>query len=151
MKHIVTLPEDGLSVSKRQYAGAKSWIRHLTGVDTSKSDGFAFEGPWAKFGASVEVEQGTFFMSYVEDRASTGRIRDRDVELLRVTAEGHLVRVGYWQCGPAAGWALRCRDEIAQILVDAAVPDVAALRAERSRLLARVAEIDAALAAAGPA
>lgn len=151
-KVIITLPGDGLSVSKRQYAGAKSWIKLLTGVDTGKSDGYAFTGTWAKFEAAVEAEPGTFFLAYVEDRSASGRIRAKYVTLYRVTATEGLVTADHWKIpGPGAGWALHCRDDIAGHLADAASPDIAGLLAERARLLEQVTEIDAVLHQAGVA
>jgi hypothetical protein len=149
---IVALPALGLSNSAA--ARSKHWIKRLTGVDTSKSDGYAFTGSWEKFGATVEVPEGTWFLEYIEDVAGSGRLRGRDVVLYQaVTVEGDpavLKRLG-WELGPEAGWALQVRDAIASLVntaPDEAGPDTdpEALRAERERLLVRVREIDQALA-----
>jgi hypothetical protein len=111
-KVIIDLPDDGLSVSKRQYAGAKSWIKLLTGVDVTKSDGYAFEGTFCRFNETIEVPDGTWFLAYVEDKSSTGRLRDREVTLYRVT-DGALNEIAFYRTGFGKGWALRCRDQIA--------------------------------------
>lgn len=113
---IVTLPGNGLSRSK-ELAGAKAWIKQLAGVDRTKTDGFAFTGPWASFGGTVEVEPGTWFLSYIEDRSGSGRLRGRDIRLYRVDDSGELEAVlDKTLAGSAAGWALRVRDEIADLI-----------------------------------
>lgn len=145
-KVIVDLPGDGLSVSKRQYAGAKSWIKILTGVDASKDTGFAFEGSFVRFGETVEVPEGTWFLSYIEDRSSgSGNLRGRDVTLYQVRG-GELAEAGSWQPGAGKGWALRCRDDIAARLAGPAGPDRAALRGEAEQLWRRLRDISTILA-----
>jgi hypothetical protein len=111
---IIELPHDGLSVSKRRL-GAKSWIKLLTGVDTAKSDGYAFTGSFKDFGATVEVTEGTWFLAYVEDRSGSGTLRQRDVWLYRAEA-GTLKQVRYWGLDAGGGWALKVRDEIAGLI-----------------------------------
>lgn len=112
---IIDLPHDGLSTSKRRFAGAKSWIKLLTGVDPSKSDGDAFTGGFRNFGATAEVAEGAYFLAYVEDRSSSGTLRQRDVWLYRAEG-GTLKLVKYWGLDAGGGWALKVRDEIAELI-----------------------------------
>ncbi|HET8684960.1 MAG TPA: helix-turn-helix domain-containing protein, partial [Micromonosporaceae bacterium] len=90
----------------------------------------------------VEAAEGTHYLSYVEDVTGAGRLYGRDVRLLRVT-NGDLAEVKHWRLGPESGWALAVRDEVAALMAQPASVDE--LLAERERLLARLAEIDAQL------
>ncbi len=139
---IIKLPDHGLSNSASRRS--KHWIKRLTSVDTSQSNGYAFVGDFARFGGTTEVPEGTWYLSYVEDVAGSGRLYSRTVTLYRLAGE-ELVTIETWQLDGSAGWALHCRDAIAAHLAAASEPDIDALLAERERLLARIAEIDAIL------
>jgi hypothetical protein len=117
---IVELPGHGLSNSAA--ARSKHWIKRLERVDPAKSDGYAFEGVFAKFGATVEVAEGTWYLAYIEDVAGSGRLRGRRVALYRVTAEG-VDEVKHWGLDSRPGWALKVRDEIAGILAASVAQD----------------------------
>lgn len=140
---IVKLPELTLTPSAERRS--KTWIKHLTSVDTTVGTGFAFIGAFAGFGATVEVPDGAWFLSYVEDVRSSGRVDGRDVTLYQLRA-GELVTVEKWELDAKAGWALKVRDTIAAHLTAAAKPDTETLLAARKDLLDRLAEIDAQLA-----
>jgi len=138
---IITTPD------KLWYTG-KQWIKRLDSVDTSKSDGYAFAGSFERFAETTEITADTWYLVFGQDASRSGNVTGQRVVLYRASAQdGTVERAGQWDVGRAGGWALRCRDEIAAILAGpAAVPDAAALRAEREQLLARVAEIDGLLA-----
>lgn len=139
---IVKLPDHGLSNSAARRS--KQWIKRLDSVDTSQSNGYAFIGDFARFEATVEVPEGTYFLVYVEQSSAT-RLYGRNVSLLRVQGE-ELTQVEAWNLDASAGWALKVRDEIAARLAEPAPePGTDALLAERAELLARLAEIDALL------
>lgn len=139
---IIQLPDSGLSKSKQMRC--KSWIKRLDRVDASQSNGYAFIGDFAQFRATVEVDDGTWYLAYVEDTSGSGRLYGRDITLYQVRGD-QLVTVEEFRVDGEAGWALQVRDKIAAHLTAAVEPDVDALLAERERLLARVAEIDAQL------
>lgn len=140
-RHIVTLPGHELSNSAARRS--KHWIKTLTSVDTTQSNGYAFVGSFAKFDATVEVDEGTWFLSYIEDTSAT-RLYGRNVTLYQARG-GDLVQVETWRLDATNGWALKIRDEIAALIATPAAPNVDALLAEREQLLARLAEIDALL------
>lgn len=140
---ILTLP--ALQLSRSAEMRSKFWIKHLTSVDTSVGTGFAFSGTFAQFGGTVEVPDGAWFLSYVEDVRSSGRLDGRDVTLYQVR-DGELAFVEKWELDGKAGWALKVRDEIAAHLATTTKPNPETLLAERDKLLARLAEIDAQLA-----
>lgn len=139
---IITLPDHNLSNSAARRS--KHWLKILTSVDATKDNGYAFEGQFASFEATVEVADGTWIMSYVEDVRASGKLDGRDVTLFQVRGT-ELVEVDGWTLDGSSGWALKVRDEIAAHMAKQAEPDVDALLAEREALLARVAEIDAPL------
>ncbi len=127
---IVELPDHYLSKAAIR-RGTKHWIKELTGVDTSKKDGFAFEGTFQSFNATVEVHDGAMFLVYVEDRNGVGRLDGRTVDLLQVV-DGKLETVQTWTLDGHAGWALKIRDEVEMLFTSqqkagtATAPDVAA-------------------------
>jgi hypothetical protein len=134
---IVELPDHGLSNSKAR--SSKHWIKQLAYVDRTARTGYAFVGTFHKFNATVEADEGTYFLSYVEDKSSSGRLYGRDVVLYRV-AGNQLVKVQEWRLDGSDGWALKVRDQIADLIAPI-VPDVDTLKAERVTLLARLQEI----------
>lgn len=140
---IFTLPDPTTSWSNSLAARSKVWIKRLDGVDRNISTGYAFLGEFRKVGATEEAPVGTFYLVYYEQRRGSRKLDSRDVDLYRVTddTEKPLVYVEGWYAGTEDGWALRVRDEIAD-LMEKASTDHAKLREERTRLVARIAEID---------
>lgn len=117
-KIIVRLPGHGLSNSA---AGrCKHWIKKLTGVDTTKDTGYAFTGQFTQFHATEEVPPGTWYLSFVEDRAGSGRLRGRDVTLYEARKDDAgqpvVAEVESWSLDSSAGWTLKVRDEIARLI-----------------------------------
>lgn len=140
---IVTLPSTGLSNAAA--SRSKHWIKLITGVDTSKSDGYAFIGTFRHFEGAVEVAEGAWFLAYIENRRGSGQLTSREVTLYRAI-DNDLNVVREWNLDGSAGWALRVRDEIAQLMAEAEQPSEASLLAEREQLVARIEAIDADLA-----
>lgn len=131
-KVIITLPDHNLSNSA---AGrSKHWFKLLTGINTTKSDGFAFLGAFHDFGATVEVPEGTWFLSLIEDVRGSGRIDGRDVVLYRVV-DGELTTADSWRLDGNRGWALKVRDQIAQLMHDAQ-PRIVEIRDEMAEVMA---------------
>ncbi len=110
MKKIVMIPET-LDVRK------KTWRKHLEGVDTEKTNGYAFIGNWLRAGERAELEVGSFILCYDED----GSMKHwyPVVRLFKVVENG-LEEVYHWKGDPRErSWALAVRDEIAAILAEA--------------------------------
>lgn len=114
---IVALPPHGLSAA----AAARNphWIKRLTGVNVRLVAGHVFEGESVQFGDTVDVPEGTFFLSYIEDRRGSGRLDGRTVTLYQASNDAAQVVKG-WDLDGSAGWALRIRDEVATMLGAAA-------------------------------
>jgi hypothetical protein len=134
---IVQLPDHFLSNSAARRT--KFWIKRLTGVDTTKSDGYAFLGTFCRFEETVDVPEGTLFMSYIEDTRASGRVDGRDVQILRA-ADGGLETVCSWKLDDTRGWALKIRDEVAALfpaptVAPLTMPDPAHVRSVRDALV----------------
>lgn len=128
-------------------ARKKSWRKHLTAVDASQVNGYAFIGEWLRAGERAELPEGAFVLGYDEP----GSVKNwyPCVTLWRVRPDGTLEEVYRYEGEvQERSWALGCRDEIARILASAANPEErrAALMAEAEQLRRRLAEIEAELA-----
>ncbi len=108
---IVTLPDHQLSKSAARRT--KFWIKQLTGVDTSKQDGYAFLGTFHEFEETVEVPENTLFMSYIEDTRASGRVDGRHVTLW-IVKDGRLEVEWTTYIDTPRGWALKIRDKVAE-------------------------------------
>jgi len=88
----------------------KAWAKHLTGVDTSKSNGYAFEGNWLHLGEKAELEVGSYILWYHVE--GSHKYRRPNVSVLQVQADGSLqsvIETAGWS------WALDIRDQVAQL------------------------------------
>jgi hypothetical protein len=117
-------------VPQPQDSRFKSWRRLVTGVDTTKTDGYAFDGTWLTAGRLVEVDEGALALFYDEtgsrsnhpplvrlvravvgdDAVNQDLGHGGDPRWRRVTdAEGEIV-------AQDLSWALRLRDRVAAVL-----------------------------------
>lgn len=97
----------------------KHWAKHVTSVDTSRSNGYAFVGTWVRMDQRSELPVGAHVLTYDEETSSKGRVRQAVQELRRVDADGTLTRVKEW--GESGGdWALAIRDEISALIAEPA-------------------------------
>ncbi|MFC6022985.1 hypothetical protein ACFP2T_43400 [Plantactinospora solaniradicis] len=110
---IVELPDHGLSAGKA--ARGKHWIKQLDRVNRTVQTGYAFEGTFKKWNETVEVPEGTWFLTFIEDLTGSGRVRDQTVALWRVQ-NGELTADLRWELDGSPGWALKVRDPIADRL-----------------------------------
>jgi len=103
MKTIVQTPVVGDSRFKR-------WTKTVSHVDTSKQNGYAFEGEFIQ--SKVELEIGSYVLAWGSEgsRANNNPL----VRLYKITADG-LEKV-YSKDDLSEHWALDCRDEIAAIV-----------------------------------
>lgn len=128
-------------------ARKKSWRKHLTGVDTDQTNGYAFAGQWLRGGERAQLPAGAYVLGY--DEPGSMRNWYPRVTLWRVRPDGTLEEVYRYEGEvQERSWALACRDEIARILAGAANPEErrAALMAEAEQLRRRLAEIEDELA-----
>lgn len=131
-----------IEVPQKQHSRKKSWRKLLTSVDRSQSNGYAFVGDWLTPAEKAEVPAGSLILCY--DESGSRKNWYPRIRVLRVESDGELTEVYQYEGDTnERSWALSVRDKIAD-LIDSG-PDEEALRAERERLIARLAEIDAAL------
>ncbi|WP_433206875.1 hypothetical protein ACQP1G_20845 [Nocardia sp. CA-107356] len=108
---IITVPDPG-----GNHHG-KRWVKTLTGVDQSKTNGFAFEGTFVNIESLAEVAEGSYLLGYAEDCTSRARVRWVDVTVWQVR-DGELDEINGWRLSEPTSktWALAVRDEVAAIL-----------------------------------
>ncbi len=91
----------------------KHWIKEVAKVDTSKSDGYAFEGPFVKDG-TVEIEiKPTLYL--VASETGSAKYHSCDYRVVAMDAQGDLSKTEIGTDGEP-GWALRIRDQVAALL-----------------------------------
>ena len=121
----------------------EGWTKHVTSVDTTIANGYAFAGDFLRNGAEHDLPVGAILIQCnpqgsVKNGWKTG-------VCLRVQADGTLLRLHK----STYDWRddfLSFRDLVAEKLATATEPDFDALKAERDRLIARIEEIDAIIA-----
>ncbi|GBD12093.1 hypothetical protein HRbin24_00093 [bacterium HR24] len=95
----------------------KSWAKLLQRVDTSRKDGYAFQGPWLRRGRLDELPAHGLVLLY--DECGSRRHHAPRVQVVRVEPDGSLTPVSDEE-GPldAKGWdwALLLRDRVARLL-----------------------------------
>lgn len=119
----------------------KNWAKHLTGIDTNATNGYAYQGAWLQLGRKNELPVGSYILLYGEHGSRAGHTPTATVA--RVEADGELTTV--LEAESDKSWALTLRDQAAALF--AAAPDREALEAEATRLRERLAEIEALLQA----
>lgn len=110
MKHRVSPPFRGDSRYKK-------WAKIVTGVDKTKTNGYAFAGNFCREGRDVEVEPGTIFLTFGE--TGSAKYHAPEVFVSRVTTEGKLEEILE---ADGRNWALDIRDDLADIMAQAAAP-----------------------------
>ena len=91
----------------------KFWGKELETVDTNRSNGYAFIGEWLPKEGKAELPVGSYVLWYHEEGSQ--KYHEPVIELYLVTKDGpDLIQT--WECAARQGWALECRDEIADII-----------------------------------
>lgn len=109
MKAIVTIPS---AVNARR----RSWAKVLSAVDTTKANGYAFEGEWMRRGERAELPTNSLMLLY--DEPGSARNWYPLVRVMRVEEDGTLHEVLSYKGGiNERSWALAIRDRVAELLV----------------------------------
>ena len=91
----------------------KQWVKKLEGVDTSISNGYAFQGSFIRFDRKVELEVGAILLCFGME--GSRRFQRPCVALKTVTPDGRLETI-YERYDLDLAWALDVRDDIAAIV-----------------------------------
>lgn len=128
MKRIVNLfNEMGIRTDDR----FKNWVKTVTAVNRTKTNGYAFEGQFLKMDGVAELEIGSHILCYHEEGSRANH--DPEVDVFEVMPEG-LKNVLHRVCGST--WALEVRDQIADLVE--AKTEVATLTTEEQELVNRL-------------
>lgn len=95
----------------------KFWRKAIDAVNTSVSNGYAFDGRFLAPGRKVELPIGTFVLTY--DEVGNRRYHAPEVALYQISASGHLEPVRDDQGAVRAegsSWALDLRDRVARLM-----------------------------------
>lgn len=93
----------------------KRWIKKVTGVDGSKSDGYAFQGNFLQVGSTAELPVGTILMYFYG--SGSAKNHTIEVRIHLVTPDG-LEDTGISTSRDnrkSSGWALDIRDKVAEL------------------------------------
>lgn len=94
----------------------KSWVKTIDRVDTNARNGYAFVGDWVNEGTvEIEIKPQAFLVHF-----NHGSVKYHTGEYAVVTmdASGELHPGGIMTDDRACGWALRIRDQVAELLND---------------------------------
>jgi len=110
----------------------KSWMKELTSVDATKSNGYAFEGNFLKRGMKAEVKVGTLLLQY--DEIGSVKHKEAEVVVYRVEADGDCTEL---LKATGRSWALDLRDDVAELLKRQVPAGDDAKQAKLAELVAR--------------
>ena len=115
----------------------KSWMKELTSVDASKTNGYAFDGTFLKRGIKAEVKVGALLLQYDE----YGSVKHKEAEVLvyRVEADGDCTEL---LKATGRSWALDLRDDVAKLMKLQVPAGDDAKTAKLVELVARKAELE---------
>jgi len=88
----------------------KSWRKLLTGVDTSHTNGYAFQGSWLYKDSLVEIEDRSYILMY--DVVGSRKHCHPEVDVFQAQGED-LVDIGISASGN--DWALKIRDRVSKL------------------------------------
>mgnify|MGYP000995724583 CR=1 FL=1 len=89
------------------------WVKKVTSVDVSKSNGYAFDGGFVNYaakGSQVECADGLYIVCSVE---GSRKNQQKEVAVYRITGDQVTKEID-WVTGN--DWALKIRDQIAELL-----------------------------------
>ena len=90
----------------------KNWAKTITGIDSTKTNGYAFLGDFVPTNRLIEVEDGSLILVYGQTGSSV--LPDVEIELYKVNL-GSLDLVYRQDNLNSRSWALEVRDDIATI------------------------------------
>jgi hypothetical protein len=109
LKEILTT--SGLEVDRRW----RKWARWIDQIDQSKSDGYAFVGDFISEG-TVEVEVGQPRLILAMAEIGSARYHTACYRVVRLDLDGSLEATDIKTDAGNRGWALRIRDQVAEML-----------------------------------
>lgn len=92
------------------------WVKQVTGIDKSQSDGYCFRGEFVR-GATegkVELDDGYYIVCSIEGSRKNQR---KEYAVYRIIG-GQVEKAIGWVCG--RDWALQIRDQLADLLAQGA-------------------------------
>lgn len=94
----------------------KSWAKQITSVDTSKANGYAFEGDFVNSGTVEIDESAKLYLVHTEAGSRKNRVANYNVVKFE-NGEFTLLDINDSTYGER-GWAIRIRDQVASALAE---------------------------------
>ena len=108
----------------------RGWVKTLTGVDMKAQNGYAFQGEFVRSG-TVEYGPGYYLVAAVRGSRAN---QTTYYHVVKVAEDGSIEEPGIETDSSEAGWALRIRAQVAELLGQAE-PQVSPLAGVSTALL----------------
>lgn len=92
-----------------------NWVKTITGLDTSKRDGYMYVGEWVERG-TVELRRGEQQVFLVAGTEGSRKYQTTTYQVVVINEAGEFEKTGIRTDDDQPGWALRIRDDIAKLL-----------------------------------
>jgi hypothetical protein len=115
MKRIINLENVVRSAADLDYDHRfKHWTKEITAVDTTKTNGFAFEGDFVKAGdVEIEIKKRVYL---VHSETGSTKYRHNSYVIVVLNPDGTATKTNIHTDDSTPGWALRIRDRVAELL-----------------------------------
>jgi len=126
-KQIRNLQDEIMAIVEEQEGQADSrfrnWAKMVTGIDTKQSNGYCFEGDFVKDGTvEVEIKPAVFL---TKTSRGSRRYPTATYNVLTMNAEGDLALTDIRTTDKTRGWALRIREQVADLVAEQQEEDAA--------------------------
>ena len=91
----------------------QQWVKHITGIDTSKSNGYMYEGEFVETGTVETADKNGVYL--VMTRSGSRKYQTSYYRVVRLI-DGKLYRTDIATTDEKKGWALRLRESIRELL-----------------------------------
>ena len=95
----------------------KHWAKEIIAVDQTKTNGYAFDGDFVQSG-DVEIDVSKTRVYLVCSETGSNRYRTNAYQVVKMNAGGKFEWVDISTTDETRGWALRIRDDVANLLAD---------------------------------
>jgi hypothetical protein len=92
----------------------QSWCKEVTGIDSTKQDGYCFVGEFVRQGTVEVTLRPTLYLVMTQEGSM--RFHHATYRLVEMDAEGNLTPTDLYTTSAKPGWALRLRERVAERL-----------------------------------
>ncbi len=96
--------------------GFAAWVKQIDHIDPSQPNGYSIVGSWVN-DRTIEIEKGHKMVFLVANQTGSRKHSMTDYMVVYLDIDGFLIRADIQTDDSDRGWALRIRDQIADLLV----------------------------------